>query len=91
MRVFRLSMYSCSACRRASISASSAEDSLIWFSGECMKKKGLTKAWTGVSLKYLGAQMGVSPLPGRLPPVLHPGSLWLAAGRDPWGKVGGHQ
>lgn len=39
MQVFRLSMYSCSACRRASISASSAEDSLIWFSGECMKKR----------------------------------------------------
>lgn len=27
---------------------------------------------------------GASPLPGRLPAVLHAGSLWLAAGRGTW-------
>lgn len=31
---------------------------------------------------------GASPLPGRLPAVLHTGSLWLAAGRGTWGEVG---
>lgn len=58
---------------------------VLWGVHEKRVNKGLD--W--VSLKYVGPQMGVSPLPGRLPPVLHPGSLRLAAGRDTWGEVGG--